>query len=133
MIKNRRIEKVSSLLKKEISLIIMYEIEDDLISEYFVSITNIDLTADLQYCKIFISSSAEDIIKSQIIDQLNSKKNLIRHLLSKRLAMKKIPELLFKKDKVFDEGIAVLKVLDDLRSKDKAQTDSLNQESNGEN
>ena len=32
--------------------------------------------------------------------------------------MKRIPELIFKKDKVFDEGIAVLKVLDELRLKE---------------
>ena len=133
MIKSRRIEKVSSLLRKEISLILMYELEDDLITENFVSITNIDLTADLQYCKIFISCSAEDILKDQIIEQLNCQKNHIRHFLSKRLEMKKIPELIFKKDKVFDEGIAVLKVLDELRSKDKAQTEELNQEENGTN
>jgi len=133
MIKSRRIEKVSSLLKKEISLIIMYEIEDDLISGNFVSITNIDMTPDLQYCKIFISSSAKDIVKNQIIEQLNSRKNFIRHLLSKRLAMKRIPELIFKKDKVFDEGIAVLKILDELSSKDKSEMESLNEEGNGKN
>ena len=133
MIKSRRIQKVSSLLKKEISLIIMYEIEDDLIVENFVSITNIDITADLQYCKIFISSSANEIIKNQIIEKLNSRKSLIRHLLSKKLALKKIPELIFRKDKVFDEGIAVLKILDELSSKDNSQMESFNEDVNGTN
>ena len=110
MIKNRRVEKVSSLLKKEISLIINYELEDDLISGNFVAITNIELTLDLQFCKIFVSTSASEELKLQIIEQLNSKKNTIRHFLSKRLSMKRIPDLIFKKDKVFDEGIAVLKL-----------------------
>ena len=115
MIKSRRIEKVSSLLKKEISLIINYDLEDDLVSGNFVSVTNIELTSDLQICKIFISTSAGDELKNLIIEQLNSKKNIIRHYLSQRLSMKRIPDLIFKKDKVFDEGIAVLKVLDELR------------------
>ena len=115
MIKNRRIEKVSSLLKKEISLIINYDLDDDLVLGNFVSITNIELTLDLQVCKIFISSSASDELKIKIIEKLNSKKNIIKHYLSKRLSMKRIPDLIFKKDKVFDEGIAVLKVLDELR------------------
>tara|TARA_B100000965_G_scaffold87231_1_gene70737 strand:- start:792 stop:1175 length:384 start_codon:yes stop_codon:yes gene_type:complete len=119
MIKSRRIEKVSSLLKKEISLIFMYELNDDLILENFISITKIDLTADLQYCKIFISSSANEIIKNKIIDLLNSKKNIIRHYLSKRISMKRVPDLVFRKDKVLDEGLAVLKVLDELRFKEK--------------
>ena len=130
MIKNRRVEKVSSLLKKEISLIINYELEDDLISGNFVAITNIELTLDLQFCKIFVSTSASEELKLQIIEQLNSKKNTIRHFLSKRLSMKRIPDLIFKKDKVFDEGIAVLKVLDELRLNNSNQKESIN-EKNG--
>ena len=130
MIKNRRIEKVSSLLKKEISLIINYDLEDDFISGNFVSITNIELTLDLQLCKLFISTSASDEIKVQIIENLNSKKNTIRHYLSRRLSMKRIPELVFKQDKVFDKGIEVLKVLDQLRSKNN-QKDSIESEKNG--
>ena len=130
MIKNRRIEKVSSLLKKEISLIINYDLEDDFISGNFVSITNIELTLDLQFCKLFISTSASDEMKVQIIENLNSKKNIIRHYLSQRLSMKRIPELVFKQDKVFDKGIEVLKVLDKLRSKNN-QKDSIESEKNG--
>ena len=125
MIKSRRIEKVSSLLKKEISLIIMYDLNEDLILENFVSITKIDLTADLQYCKIFISSSTSEIMKNNIVEILNSKKNIIRHYLSQKVSIKRIPELIFRKDKVFDEGIAVLKVLDELSLKDKGQNKSL--------
>ncbi len=133
MIKNRRIEKLSSLLKKEISLIINYELDDDLIIENFVSITNVDLTLDLNYCKIFISTSARDNLKMHIIRKLNSSKNIVRHHLSQRLSMKRIPELIFKEDKVFDDGIAVLKVLDELRVKDKKQTQSIKPEENGKN
>ncbi len=133
MIKSRRIAKVSSLLKKEISLIINYDLDDDCILDNFVSITNIDLTPDLNYCKIFISSSAKDKLNIQIIDQLNSKKNTIRHYLSQRLSMKKIPELIFKKDKVFDEGIAVLRILDELSLKDKDHPKFIQGEDSGTN
>tara|TARA_Y100001970_G_scaffold86453_1_gene109033 strand:+ start:6006 stop:6389 length:384 start_codon:yes stop_codon:yes gene_type:complete len=125
MIKSRRIEKVSSLLKKEISLILMYELNDDLLLENFISVTKVDLTADLQYCKIFISSSASEILQNKIIEKLNSRKNTIRHFLSKRITMKRIPDLTFKKDKVFDDGLAVLKVLDELRSQDKDSNNML--------
>tara|TARA_Y100001933_G_C18516287_1_gene362886 strand:- start:10 stop:411 length:402 start_codon:yes stop_codon:yes gene_type:complete len=133
MIKSRRIEKVSSLLKKEISLIINYDLEDDLVSGNFVSVTNIELTSDLQICKIFISTSAGDELKNLIIEQLNSKKNIIRHYLSQRLSMKRIPDLIFKKDKVFDEGIAVLKVLDELRLNNNTQKESIEDEKDGKN
>ena len=86
----------------------------------------------LQFCKIYINTSAKDELKIKIIDQLNSKKNIIRYYLSQRLSMKRIPELIFKKDKVFDDGIAVLKVLDELRLKEN-EKNKIKAEEDGEN
>ena len=114
---NRRIEKVSSLLKKEISLILMNDLNNNLILENFVSITKIELSGDLQYSKVFISTSAEEKIKQLILENLNCAKNKIRFLLSQRVKMRRIPDLVFKIDRVLDQGIAVLKVLDELREK----------------
>ncbi len=119
MTKSRRVEKVSSLLKKEISLILMYELENNLITENLVSVTNIELTTDLQFCKVFITTPASEKIKVEIIDCLNSSKNYIRHLLSKRIVIRRIPDLLFKRDAVFSEGLSVLKILDKLRENKK--------------
>ena len=112
---NRRIEKVSSLLKKEISLILMNDLNDNLIIENFVSVSKIELSGDLQHSKVFISTSAEEKIQKLIIENLNSAKNKIRFLLSQRVQMRRIPDLVFKIDRVLDQGLAVLKVLDDLR------------------
>ena len=114
---NRRIEKVSSLLKKEISLILMNDLNNNLILENFVSITKIELSRDLQHSKVFISTSAEEKIKQLILENLNCAKNKIRFLLSQRVKMRRIPDLVFKIDRVLDQGIAVLKVLDELREK----------------
>jgi len=112
---NRRIEKVSSLLKKEISLILMNDLNNNLILENFVSITKIELSGDLQHSKVFISTSAEEQIKQLILENLNTAKNKIRFLLSQRVNMRRIPDIVFKIDRVLDQGIAVLKVLDELR------------------
>ena len=114
---NRRIEKVSSLLKKEISLILMNDLNDNLILENFVSVTKIELSGDLQHSKVFISTSAEEEIKKLILKSLNSAKNRIRFLLGQRVQMRRIPDLVFKMDRVLDQGLAVLKVLDKLREK----------------
>ena len=113
----RRIQKVSSLLKKEISLILINDLNDSLIIDNFVSITKIELSGDLQHSKVFISTSAEEKIKELIIENLNSAKNKIRFLLSQRIMMRRIPDLVFKIDRVLDQGLAVLKVLDKLREK----------------
>ena len=111
----RRIEKVSSLLKKEITFILMNDLDNNLILDNFVSITKIELTKDLQHCKIYVNSSAENNLKNQILEALNLSKNQIKFILSKRIEIKRIPELCFKIDKVFDQGLSVLKILDQLR------------------
>ena len=114
---NRRIERVSSLLKKEISLILMNDLNDNLILDNFVSVTKIELSGDLQHSKIFISTSAQEETKNLIIENLNSAKSKIRFLLSKRVKMRRIPEIVFKIDRVLDQGLAVLKVLEKLNKK----------------
>ena len=57
---NYRLAKVSSLLKKEITLILQNDLENNLIRDHFVNISKIDLSGDLQHCNIYITSSAED-------------------------------------------------------------------------
>ena len=114
---NRRVEKVSSLLKKEISLILMNDLNDNLLLENFVSVTKIELSGDLQHSKVYVSSSAEENIKNIIIENLNSAKSKIRFLLGQRVKMRRIPDLVFKLDRVLDQGLAVLKILEQLNKK----------------
>ena len=112
---SRRLQKVSSLLKKEITLIFNNEIEDKLITDNFISITNVEISTDLSYCKVYISCSVEEKIKIKIVESLNNSKSYIRHKLSQRIEIRRVPELTFRIDKALEEGIAVLKVLDKLR------------------
>ena len=73
---NYRIEKVSSLLKKEISLIIQNDLENDLLRSNFINISKIDLTRDLQFCKIYITSTAKEEVRKEIIYNLNLTKKI---------------------------------------------------------
>ncbi len=85
---NYRLAKVSSLLK-----------ENDLIRDHFVNISKIDLSGDLQHCKIYITSTAQEKVRKEIVENLN------------------VPEIIFKDDVVLDKGLSVLKLLDELKNK----------------
>ena len=119
MAQNRRIQKVSSLLKKELSLILNNDLSEEIISENFISISRIEISPDLYYCKIYITSSVDDEKKVKIVDCLNNSKSFIRYKLTQRIQMRKIPELTFKMDQALDKGLSVLKVLDKLRDQKK--------------
>ena len=122
---NYRLAKVSSLLKKEITLILQNDLENNLIRDHFVNISKIDLSGDLQHCKIYITSTAEEKVRQEIVENLNTAKSLIRRNLGKRIEMRRIPEIIFKEDIVLDKGLSVLKLLDELKNK--------NQDNNVEN
>ena len=114
---NYRIEKVSSLLKREITLIMQNDLENDLIRDHFVNISKIDLSGDLQQCKIYVTSRAEELVRKEIVESLNMAKSFIRHNLGKRIEMRRVPEIIFKDDIVIDKGLSVLKLLDELKNK----------------
>ena len=114
---NYRIAKVSSLLKKEITLIIQNDLENDLIRDHFVNISKIDLSGDLQHCKIYITSTAEELVRKEIVESLNIVKSFIRHNLGKRIEMRRVPEIIFKDDIVIDKGLSVLQLLEELKHK----------------
>ena len=114
---NYRLAKVSSLLKKEITLIFQNDLENDLIRDHFVNISKIDLSGDLQHCKIYITSTANEKVRKEIVENLNIAKSLIRHNLGQRIQMRRVPEIIFKDDVVLDKGLSVLKLLDKLKNK----------------
>ena len=101
---NYRIAKVSSLLKKEITLILQNDLENDLLKSNFIHISKIDLKGDLQFCKIYVTSTAEEEIRKEIVDNLNLAKNFIRHTLGQRIEMRRVPEMTFKDDTVLEKG-----------------------------
>ena len=114
---NYRLAKVSSLLKKEITLILQNDLEIDLVGDHFVNISKIDLSGDLQHCRIYITSNAQDKFRKEIVANLNTAKSSIRHTLGKRIEMRRVPEIIFKDDVVLDKGLSVLKLLDELKNK----------------
>ena len=116
MSQNRRVQKVSSLLKKELSLILNNELDEPIISDNFISISKIEISPDLHYCKIYITSAVEDEEKEKIVNSLNNLKSFIRHKLTQKIQMRRIPELTFKIDMALEKSLAVLKVLDKLRN-----------------
>ena len=114
---NYRLAKVSSLLKKEITLILQNDLDNDLVRDHFVHISKIDLSGDLQHCKIYVTSTATETVRKEIVANLNAAKSSIRYSLGKRIDMRRVPEIIFKDDVVIDKGLSVLKLLDELKNK----------------
>lgn len=94
-----RIEKVESLLKEELSLIMLYKLPD--IGPTFLTITNVKVTPDIKLAKIYLSVFEKDK-RDKILEQIKARTGFIRHELASRITLKFVPELRFYIDDTLD-------------------------------
>ncbi len=128
MANSRRVEKFSSLLKREISELLAHGVRDERIHQAMITLTTVEVSGDLQHAKIFISLFGEEQKKAEVLIGLEEAKGFIRAELARRLQMRRSPELVFKIDKGMTKGPSVLDLLNSLelerKSKDKSREDS---------
>ena len=110
-----RIEKVNSSIKRELANIIhLGEIRDPRIS--FVTITNVDVSKDLQHAKVKFSTLSDDPddIKAAKAG-FESSRGYIRKLISQRVALRYTPEFQFIYDKSVKHAVEIDKVLQEIK------------------
>ncbi|WP_457570326.1 30S ribosome-binding factor RbfA [Desulfurobacterium sp.] len=92
--KNRRKERVESLLKREISDIVTFEI-DKPEGVKFVSVSSVNVSKDGRKAVVYISALKMEEAAA-MVEVLNHAAGYIHHLLGKRLRMKVVPRPEFK-------------------------------------
>lgn len=108
-----RYEKVASAIHKEVSSIVHDELKDPRLG--FITITRVELTPDLRYCKIFFSvlGKAEDYLKTK--KALDSALGYIRRLIAQRIQLRFTPELSFYEDKGGEYSVRIQEVLNEIK------------------
>ena len=106
--------KMDNIIQKEVSEIIQFELKNPKIG--FVTITDVDVTSDMSYAKIFVSFLGQDARKEAGLKALNQSKGFIRSELAKRLTIRKTPELIFQLDNSLEKGNKIEKILHDINS-----------------
>jgi len=94
-----RLEKISHLIKEEISLIFLQKLQDPAFG--LVTITNVKVSADLKIAKIYISVMEKEK-RDVVMEKVNSINGLIRNQLAQRIKIKFVPELKFFIDDTLD-------------------------------
>ena len=114
MAQSRRVERVASLIRREISELLIGGIKDERVSQGMVSVTNVEVAGDLQHCKIFVSVFGSEDDRSQAMAGLKSATHFVKGELGRRLKMRRTPELLFVLDRGIERGTSVLGLLNQL-------------------
>ena len=55
MATGRRVSRIASLIKQEISQMLLHGIKDNRVGIGMVSVTDVDVSGDLQHAKVFVS------------------------------------------------------------------------------
>jgi ribosome-binding factor A len=114
MANNRRVERVASLIKREISQMVMLDIKDDRVGAGMVSVTDVDVSGDLQHAKVFVSIYGTPEAKAETMEGLQAATGFVRSELGQRLRLRRTPEIIFKEDLGMERGTKVLSLINQL-------------------
>ncbi|MDP4083077.1 MAG: 30S ribosome-binding factor RbfA [Bacillota bacterium] len=112
-----RANRVGEQMKKELGDIIGRKIKDPRIG--FVTVTDVQVTGDLQQAKVFISVLGDDEQKENTLKGLAKAKGFIRTEIGHRIRLRKTPEIIFEFDESVDYGNRIESLLHQLHSEEK--------------
>ncbi|MFC2950070.1 30S ribosome-binding factor RbfA [Virgibacillus sediminis] len=107
-----RANRIAEQMKKEMGEILTRKIKDPRVG--FVTVTDVEVTGDLQQAKIFISVLGDDQQKKDTLLGLAKAKGFIRSEIGRRIRLRKTPELSFEFDEAYAYGNRIESILRDL-------------------
>ncbi|MFC4023109.1 30S ribosome-binding factor RbfA [Oceanobacillus longus] len=107
-----RANRVAEQMKKELTDILARKIKDPRVG--FVTVTDVEVTGDLQQAKVFISVLGDEKKKQDTLLGLAKAKGFIRSEIGSRIRLRKTPELTFEFDEAFEYGNRIETILRDL-------------------
>lgn len=113
----RRTERISSLIRQEISELLREEVNDPRLRS-FISITRVFTSVDLTHTKVYFSIFGEEVSKEEVLQGFAAASGFLRRQLASRLRLKHMPELSFHLDESIEKGARVLKLIDELASEE---------------
>jgi ribosome-binding factor A len=110
---SHRANRVGEQMKKELSEIIGRKIKDPRIG--FVTVTDVQVTGDLQQAKVYISVLGDDEQRENTLKGLAKAKGFIRSEIGQRIRLRKTPEIIFEFDESIDYGNRIETLLHQLQ------------------
>ena len=103
---------------RELSCIIRDEVKDPRIDP-LLSITHVEVTPDLQFCKCYISTLGGDNSMKRTIEGLKNAEGYIRRELAHRVNLRKTPIIQFIEDRSIEYGVNMSRMIDEVAQKDR--------------
>lgn len=110
---SHRIERVNTLIRREISELIQHELRDPRLDE-FVSVTEVETSPDFKTAKIYVSTMGGQQEKDKILGILNAAAGFLRTGLARKTTLRFTPGLIFVWDNSIEHGDHILRLIDEV-------------------
>ena len=107
---SNRIGRINEEIQRELSNLIR-TVKDPRVTG-LISVTSVDTTTDLKFCKVYISVLDKSDV-NQVLKGLKSASGYLRRELGRTLNLRNTPELTFVRDDSIDHGAHILDMLRD--------------------
>ena len=107
-----RVERIEEEVKKIVSKVIDRELKDPRLTG-LISVTKVDVSRDLKYCKIYVSMLGVADQK-EAMDALKSSAGFVRREIGANIRMHSTPEVKFEFDDSIEYGNKIQKMINDL-------------------
>ncbi|MBO4509366.1 MAG: 30S ribosome-binding factor RbfA [Spirochaetaceae bacterium] len=116
-----RLTRLGEQFRDEISrMILKQQIKDPRVST-FLNINRVEITSDLSYAKVYVSSFMNERQTLRGVKGLESAAGFIQTTLSKKLRLRQFPKLTFLLDNSIKEGFEMVQKLNELEAESNAR------------
>ena len=116
MAKNNRLDRVNEELKKTISHVITFELQNSKVTG-MVSVTKVRITPDFRYAKVYVSL-LNSKSTGKTMEGLKESSGYIRSQIEKTMNLRVTPELSFEIDDSMEYGSKIDQILREINHKD---------------
>ncbi len=105
----KRTDRLNEQLKQEITLLVRDEVRDPRVG--LATITAVETSRELDHAKVYVTTVGDEEERAAVVQGLRSAAPFIRSQLAKRLKIRRVPELHFEIDRVFEEASRIERLL----------------------
>lgn len=113
-----RINRINEDIQRELASLLR-TVKDPRV-QGLISITRVDTTTDLRYCRVYVSALDQSDIK-EVVKGLKSAAGYLRRELGHALTLRYTPELQFLADDSIERGVRMVSMIDHILEEDEGK------------
>ncbi|OQW33745.1 MAG: hypothetical protein A4E19_02530 [Nitrospira sp. SG-bin1] len=108
----KRADRVADQIRMEVADILMRKIKDPRV--HGVTVTDVELTGDLRIAHVFVTTMETGEAERDVFAGLSKASGFVRSELGRRLSLRYLPDVIFKKDVSGPRGDRIMRILEGL-------------------